>query len=237
MILNAKFFNIAEYYVQTGPGISENFQFRTFDSGSDFRPTVALFGDLGTYYNVSVPKLTKLAKRGEIDLVIQAGDMAYDLNHDLGKMGDKYMNLIQPIASRVPYNFAAGNHEKYNNFSQFRGRFSSPGPNVFYNSFNVGPVHFVILTTEFYMFDEFGTGQIQVCCCIFWVFSVIRDYTEVCDQKDDKMFYIAGKNRGIRNGPDTDSVAFVFDQSSLVFPCSLVFKNIVLTFKLLQGRI
>ena len=177
MILNAKFFNIAEYYVQTGPGISETFQFRTFDSGSDFRPTVALFGDLGTYYNISVPKLTQLAKRGEIDLVIQAGDMAYDLNLDLGKMGDKYMNLIQPIASRVPYNFAAGNHEKYNNFSQFRGRFSSPGPNVFYNSFNVGPVHFVILTTEFYMFDGFGTGQIQVCCCIFWVFSVIRVYS------------------------------------------------------------
>ena len=141
---------------------SELFQFHTFKQGDDFKPVVAIFGDLGTEYNASIPALTELAEHREIDLVLQTGDLAYDLDDNLGKKGDKFMHLIQPIGSRIPYNFIVGNHEKHNNFSEFTGRFSSPGPNVFYNSFNVGPIHFVVFSTEFYFYEEFGTEQLQV---------------------------------------------------------------------------
>ena len=72
------------------------------------------------------------------------------------------MNMIQPIATKLPYNFVAGNHEHFNNFSEFTGRFSSPGPNRFFHSYDVGPIHFVVYTTTFYIYDQYGTDQIQV---------------------------------------------------------------------------
>ena len=79
----------------------------------------------------------------------------------MGARGDWFMNLIQPIAARYPYSVIPGNHETRHNFSEYRNRFTSPPPNVFFHSYNIGPIHLVMFNTEFYYSDEYGTAQLQ----------------------------------------------------------------------------
>ena len=76
------------------------------------------------------------------------------------------MHEIEPLASRVSYQVAAGNHERKNNFSQYVNRFTmidqeSGNMNNHYYSFNMNNIHFIIYSTEFYYYTQFGTGQIQ----------------------------------------------------------------------------
>ncbi|XP_075256024.1 acid phosphatase type 7-like [Convolutriloba macropyga] len=63
------------------------------------------------------------------------------------------------------FSFAAivdcGNHEYRSNFSEYRNKFTSPPPNVFFHSYDIGPIHLIMFNTEFYIFDQFGTDQIQ----------------------------------------------------------------------------
>jgi hypothetical protein len=61
------------------------------------------------------------------------------------------MERIEPIAARVPYMTAVGNHEIAFNFSHYRNRFSMPGnaDNMWY-SWNCGPIHFIAYSTEVY---------------------------------------------------------------------------------------
>ena len=72
-------------------------------------PIWAVYGDMGAttdqYRHVapSIPVLTKEQEAGEFDGVIHAGDYAYDFAPYGGRVGDDFMNLIQPFASRVPY--------------------------------------------------------------------------------------------------------------------------------------
>lgn len=37
--------------------------------------------------------------------------MAYDMNIDNARVGDDYMNAIQPVAAYIPYMTCPGNHE------------------------------------------------------------------------------------------------------------------------------
>jgi len=63
--------------------------------------------------------------------------------------------LIQPIAARVPYMVAPGNHEFWFNFTSYKSRFFMPGvasqggsgDNMFY-SFNLANIHFVAMNSE-----------------------------------------------------------------------------------------
>ena len=69
---------------------------------------------------------------------------------------------IEPIASQVPYMTCPGNHEWHYNFSNYKARFNMPGDdnnNMFF-SFDIGPVHFVSISTEFYYFLNFGLMQV-----------------------------------------------------------------------------
>ena len=112
---------------------------------------------------MTLPKLVDDANNGAFQTVFHLGDIGYELADDLGEKGDKFMNLLQPLAAKIPYNFIVGNHERHNNFSEFSGRFTSPGPSVFYHSYNIGPIHFVVFSSSFYVYyEEYGIGQIQV---------------------------------------------------------------------------
>ena len=59
----------------------------------------------------SIPVLTKDQEDDMFDGVMHAGDYAYDFAPYGGRVGDMFMNLIQPFASRVPYMAGVGNHE------------------------------------------------------------------------------------------------------------------------------
>lgn len=87
------------------------------------------------------------------------GDFAYNMDSDDGRVGDEYLNMIEPIAAMYPYMTAPGNHEAYNNFSHYKARFNMPyneanqGTSYFY-SFNLGPAHFVVYNTNAYFHEN-----------------------------------------------------------------------------------
>lgn len=126
--------------------------------------SIALYGDLGLKNAQSVPRLSQHVDESRYDLIIHNGDFAYDLNTDLGRYGDEFMRLIEPIAARVPYQTSVGNHEVAENFTHYDSRFTmvnSAGPdkgrlNNYYYSFNTGPIHFVVISTEFYYFVDYS---------------------------------------------------------------------------------
>ncbi|GFT41917.1 acid phosphatase type 7 [Trichonephila clavipes] len=85
-------------------------------------------------------------------------DIAYDLHTNNGRVGDHFMNSIEPVAARIPYMVSVGNHEAFNwNYTNYKVRFDMPGTddNLWY-SFKVGPIHFVVISTEVYFFLLYG---------------------------------------------------------------------------------
>ena len=113
---------------------------------------------MGYLNGTSLPFLIAAAERGDFDMVIHVGDIAYDLHTDDGTRGDLYMQDLEPLASRVPYMVIAGNHEEDGkNFSHYQNRFTMPGYDNQFYSFDVGSVHFLGVSTEYYgYFFEYG---------------------------------------------------------------------------------
>ena len=91
------------------------------------------------------------------DILLHAGDLAYDLHQDAGSVGDAFMRDVQPIASTTPFMVSPGNHEAFANFSHFKNRFTMPllkedaaaAENLWW-SVDVGMVHVVSYNTEAY---------------------------------------------------------------------------------------
>ena len=57
-----------------------------------------------------------------------------------------------------------GNHEWHYNFSNYKARFNMPhdnNKNMFF-SFDIGPVHFISISTEFYYFLNYGMSQVSI---------------------------------------------------------------------------
>jgi len=151
-----------QYFLRSGLRESVNFNFTTFPNDTDnFKPRFAIYGDMGVENHVALEKLVQEANHSNYDMLLHNGDFAYDMNEQMGLRGDIFMNLLMPITTKIPINVAVGNHEEFNNFTEYSGRFSSPGPSVFYNSFNLGPVHIIMFSSEFYFYDNYGIGQLQ----------------------------------------------------------------------------
>lgn len=78
------------------------------------------------------------------------------------------MNQIEPIAAYLPYMTCVGNHENAFNFSNYVNLFSMPrinksdvgGDNNFFYSVNIGPIHLIGISTEFYYYINYGIEQI-----------------------------------------------------------------------------
>jgi len=151
------------YRVGSHRGWSSIFEMKTLPKGRDWSPSIALFGDMGTENAASLPYLQEEAAEGNFHAVIHVGDMAYDMEEHDGQRGDEFMSQVEPIASLIPYMTCPGNHENAYNFSNYRARFGNSMPrdegNMFY-SFDLGPVHFVSISTEFYYFLNYGLKQV-----------------------------------------------------------------------------
>jgi hypothetical protein len=97
------------------------------------------------------------------DALLHCGDLAYDLNSDGGRRGDRWMSRMQPLSATMPYLVAPGNHEVNSNFSAFRNRFNGmPGAaasssSSLYWSMDLGPVHLVSYNTEAYFWPALFT--------------------------------------------------------------------------------
>lgn len=142
-------------------GWSELYFFKAIKSGYDWSPRFALFGDMGNENAQSLPYLQEETQKGNYDAIIHIGDFAYDMDTNNARYGDQFMRQIQPIAGYAPYMVCPGNHEQMYNFSNYKNRFTMPhtDDNMFY-SFDIGPVHFIAVSTEFYFFLEYGLKQI-----------------------------------------------------------------------------
>ncbi|KAF7242251.1 Acid phosphatase type 7 [Varanus komodoensis] len=138
-------------------GWSRPYSFQALLNGSDWSPRFAVFGDLGQVNPQSLPRLQHETEMGLYDVVLHAGDFAYDLDTEDALVGDAFMRTIEPVAASVPYMTCPGNHEQKYNFSNYRARFSMPGDTEgLWYSWDVGPVHLVSFSTEVYFFLEYG---------------------------------------------------------------------------------
>jgi len=140
---------------------SETHWFTTLQAGTDWSPRLAVYGDLGSENAKSLPLLANDTLAGMYDAVLHVGDFAYDMNSDSGRVGDQFMRLVEPVAGFLPYMTCPGNHEVAGNFSNYKERFSMPGDmdNLFF-SFDMGPVHFVSVSSEVYYYPALGYDQI-----------------------------------------------------------------------------
>ncbi|XP_014355417.2 acid phosphatase type 7 isoform X1 [Papilio machaon] len=150
------------YHVGSEFGWSEEFWFKTPPAGEDWVVRAAIFGDMGNKNAHALSYLQDEAQRGHFDLIIHVGDFAYDMHDDNARVGDQFMRQVQPLAALVPYMTCPGNHEEAYNFSNYRARFSMPGgAESLYYSYDVGPVHFVSISTEPYYFLQYGLKVLE----------------------------------------------------------------------------
>jgi len=111
---------------------------------------VVMFGDMDHRPEGmnTINALTKIAQDNftEISAFIHNGDMSYNLSSKAGTRGDDFMNVIEKFATSMPYMVTAGNHEDFNNFSNFNARYKMPNfdkSQNHYYSYNIGNMHFV----------------------------------------------------------------------------------------------
>lgn len=111
-----------------------------------------VFGDFGTCSDMSLPTVTALTSEAHTrnyDFYILPGDIAYNLYNFNGARGDEFLRDIEGFAAYVPFMVVAGNHEYFFNFTHYKNLFDMPqDTDNFYYSYNVGPVHVVVITTE-----------------------------------------------------------------------------------------
>ena len=165
------------YYYRVGDpldGWSAVFQFVATRTAAMINPAAPLsigwFGDLGWTNAQALAYIETEIAAGVYDHVVHVGDYAYDLQDSNGAVGDSFMDSISPLTSSVPYMGCEGNHEAAQNFEHYNNRFAlfamdnssgltpsqggagvEPGtPNNHWYSYSVGPVHFLVMSTEAY---------------------------------------------------------------------------------------
>ncbi|KAL3673783.1 hypothetical protein V7S43_001476 [Phytophthora oleae] len=152
--------------------------------GEKAKPTRFLVtGDIGYENAATLPMMQSEVAEGIVDGVVSVGDYAYNLDMMDGHVGDIFMQQIEPMAASVPFMVCPGNHEQHNTFSHYSERFrlmpsnTNAGvetvhvgghskkaepkevPNNWFYSFDVGLVHFTVISTEIYFkktFEEDG---------------------------------------------------------------------------------
>ncbi|XP_042902962.1 acid phosphatase type 7 [Parasteatoda tepidariorum] len=152
------------YYCGSTDGWSTMYEFTALKNGTDWSPTLVVYGDLGSKNARSLPQVQEEVQRGLYDAVLHVGDIAYNLDSNNARVGDEFMRQIEPIAARIPYQVCVGNHEKAYNFSNYVNRFNMMNQdgeinNHFY-SFDIGPAHIIAFSTEFYYYTKYGSAQI-----------------------------------------------------------------------------
>ena len=144
-------------------------------------PIWAVFGDMGATTDEfrgvapSIPVLQQDQADDMYDGVIHAGDYAYDMAPYGGRVGDRFMNLVQPFASRVPYMAGIGNHESGgSNRKHFSMRFAgmqyaglasnasnagnTENGDQLWFSWDAGLVHWIAINTELWNCPHMAPG-------------------------------------------------------------------------------
>lgn len=143
------------------------FSFRTAPSQEQTQAALPMrflvTGDIGYQNAATLPMMQSEVAEGAVDAVVSMGDYAYDLHLADGHVGDIFMQEIEPIAASVPFMVCPGNHEMHDVFSHYTERFrlmpsntgvvhsrNGEAPNNWFFSYDVGLVHFAVISTEIY---------------------------------------------------------------------------------------
>lgn len=123
--------------------------------------TIAVWADFGVDDGFGLEQILRDAGAGAFDLIMHAGDWAYDLSSDESANGNFFMNRAHPYASKIPVLPAPGNHEAGANFSEFIARhgavaaYSNTGTALYYSfEANAGTptgVHVLTFNSETYI--------------------------------------------------------------------------------------
>ncbi|CBN76693.1 conserved unknown protein [Ectocarpus siliculosus] len=123
------------YFYSCGDDTLEMSSVRSFDTPPKVGPeqpiTLGVLGDLGQTDD-SAASLAAIDGDNSIDLVLHAGDLSY-ADCDQPRW-DSFMRMLDPVASRLPWMVAAGNHEIETNgaypgakpFLAYESRFRMP---------------------------------------------------------------------------------------------------------------
>lgn len=144
--------------------LSDQFSFTVPPVTEGNTHTFMVYGDLGTKSN-DIQFLLQEARNEKYEALFHVGDIAYDLDSEQGKMGDRFFNKIESVAARIPYMTVPGDHEKFNQFLQYRYRFSMPSvpwpmpiEKLWYST-DIGQTHFVMFSTEVFFSDELNVEK------------------------------------------------------------------------------
>ncbi|OMJ81218.1 hypothetical protein SteCoe_18334 [Stentor coeruleus] len=152
-----------EYTVGIGYFWTESFVFSGRTPGHDINTSykMMIFGDLGTHYHgqKSLNLMKTMTETQEILGIMHMGDIGYNLEYDQGLIGDKFLDMIKPIATTHAYMTMPGNHEQANNFTAYKQRFLMPRNEAsqnssYFYSLNIGHVHYICLNTNPFLIIE-----------------------------------------------------------------------------------
>ncbi|XP_010631158.1 acid phosphatase type 7 isoform X4 [Fukomys damarensis] len=150
------------YRCGSAQGWSRRFRFRALKNGVHWSPRLAVFGDMGADNAKALPRLRRDTQQGMYDAILHVGDFAYNMDQDNARVGDRFMQLIEPVAASLPYMTCPGNHEQRYNFSNYKARFSMPGNSEgLWYSWDLGPAHIISFSTEVYFFLHYGRHLLQ----------------------------------------------------------------------------
>ena len=115
---------------------NEHWSFTTMSGEKNRRREIVdIYGDMGTILPLGFEVMKSMLKDFEekkdeqADYIVHVGDIAYagtGAEKEVQSLWDLFMNQISPLASRIPYMTATGNHEKYFNYTSYRTRFFMP---------------------------------------------------------------------------------------------------------------
>jgi hypothetical protein len=95
------------------------------------------------------------------DFVIDAGDIAYCAGDQA--CWDRFFMTIEPLAARKAWMVCYGNHDVSPEPVGYRNRFTVPASSSingnidYFYSFDVGPIHFISISTELYFLPQNAT--------------------------------------------------------------------------------
>ena len=88
---------------------------------------------------------------GAFDAVLHCGDFAYDMHDQDGRLGEQFLENLEPLIASVPYLTAPGNHEVHGNMSHYKAHFTEQ---LFWSR-DIGPVHLVSYNTEVFFWPQY----------------------------------------------------------------------------------
>ena len=155
-LMNIDYNNTYKYKIYNGKYSSKLFEFTTplKDKNST---NVLFFGDMGAFGAVSMEKIIDNIKDNStnLDFFFHLGDISYNLETYFGLIGDYFLSEFEEATSRIPYMVTAGNHETYENFTNYKNRFKMPNyqetQNLFYTIENP-PLKIINFNSEAFFF-------------------------------------------------------------------------------------